>query len=113
MQVNGNDIYLIRGDSGFLSVSVIENDTPILFKVGDRIFFTIKTSTETPVKILQKIIEVNADTTDISIEIKPEDTKDLRVKKYFYDIQYNKVSGEVYTIVPPSSFILKPEVTYD
>ena len=113
MRVNGNDIYLISGDTGFLTLKIKENDDYINFQIGDKIYFTVKISTSTNIKTFQKIIEVNEISNEITIEIQPNDTKNLSARKYVYDIQYVKISGEVHTVVPPSDFILVKGVTDD
>ena len=45
------------------------------------------------------------------LHIKPEDTKAMTFGKYVYDIQLTMADGDVYTIVPPSTFDLLKEVT--
>lgn len=111
MRVNGNDIYLITGDTGFLTLKIKENDSYIDFQIEDKIYFTVKTSISTNIKTFQKIFEVNQTSNEVTIELHPNDTKDLPARSYVYDIQYVKVSGEVHTVVPPSNFILVRGVT--
>lgn len=111
MRVSGNDIYLITGDTGFLTLKIKENDSYIDFQIDDKIYFTVKASISTNIKTLQKIFKVNEISNEITIELHPNDTQDLPARSYVYDIQYVKASGEVYTVVPPSKFILIRGVT--
>ncbi len=45
------------------------------------------------------------------LHIKPEDTKAMAFGKYVYDIQLTTADGDVYTIIPPTTFDLLKEVT--
>ena len=45
------------------------------------------------------------------LHIKPEDTKAMAFGKYVYDVQLTMADGDVYTIIPPTTFELLKEVT--
>lgn len=111
MRVDGTDLFMIRGDSESITVTVKENSKIYQFKEGDIVYFTVKNNPYTEDIILQKIIAV-FDNNEARIEINPEDTKKLNFKQYVYDIQLTS-GGRVTTVVPCSKFTLNVEVTYD
>lgn len=114
MIINGTNIGLIRGDTAIFSLSLIDmNDNPIIFEVGDKVYFTIKTSTQTNKISVQKVFNVQQSSEELRIELEPSDTRELKYAKYWYDIQYNKANGEVHTVVPASVFEILEEVTYE
>lgn len=113
MKIFGTSISMIRGDSESITISLKDNNGDSLyFEDGDTLFLTVKDSINTDIITLQKIVNTFQDNQAI-IEIKPEDTKNLKFKDYVYDIQLNKISGYVKTIIPPSKFTIEGEVTYD
>ena len=116
MEVNGTELTMIRGDSEQITVSARLNDTqqtPVPFTAGDVVYFTVKTSTGTTQKTLQKAISVFDELGKAEIQIDPEDTKELECRVYQYDVQVNWSTGEVTTMIKPSKFTLAPEVTYE
>lgn len=104
---------MIRGDSEAIKLSCRDEsgaDFPLV--EGDIVYFTIKRSTSTEEKILQKIITEFTDGVAL-ITIYPKDTRELKTGSYYYDIQLNKANGQVKTIIPPSKFTINAEVTYE
>lgn len=113
MKIFGTNISMIRGDSENITISLKDvNGDNLYFEDGDTLFLTVKDSVNTDIITLQKIVNTFQDNQAI-IEIKPEDTKNLKFKDYVYDIQLNKINGYVKTIIPPSKFTIEGEVTYD
>ena len=113
MRINGSDLTMIRGDSESIALSLKRDDVIIPFNQGDTVYFTVKRSHSTEDITLQKIItEFNEDGNCI-IEIEPEDTKELEIRSYVYDIQLTDSNGRVTTIIPCSKFVIAEEVTYD
>jgi hypothetical protein len=119
MIVDGNNIYLIRGDTANITVAATEDDvekTPIKFVTGvDKVYFTVKTGPTTSDKLIQKVI-TTFDVTGVAVvKLVPSDTKPLSYREYKYDIQWSKVSDpdEVHTLVPMASFFIKEEVTFE
>lgn len=112
--INGTDIYLTRGDSAIITLDCVnEAGATISFATGDIIYFTVKTSTDTATKTLQKIVTIAAPATEAVITLIPTDTKTIQRGEYVYDIQYTKINGEIYTIIEPSLFSIEGEVTYE
>ena len=113
MKINGTDITMIRGDSECIYVTVVDTSgEPVPLREGDTIYFTVKTSTQTEKKIIQKVVTVFEDGGAI-IEIEPDDTRGVGAGTYFYDIQLTRENGEVKTIIHPSRFTLKGDVTHE
>ncbi len=113
MRITGNSISMIRGDSESIIVSCKDsNGDPVPFEPGDTVYFTVKETVNTDVKLLQKQV-TEFENGKAIIEILPEDTKHLRFQSYVYDIQLTKAGGVVTTIIPPSKFRVEGEVTYE
>ena len=113
MKIQGTNISMIRGDSEGIKVSCRdESGVDIPLVEGDIVYFTVKRSTNTEEKILQKIVTEFTEGVAL-ITIFPEDTKELKTGIYYYDIQLNRANGQVKTIIPPSKFIINAEVTYE
>jgi hypothetical protein len=113
MKIQGTNISMIRGDTEAIKVSCRdESGTDIPLVEGDIVYFTVKRSTNTEEKILQKIVTEFTEGVAL-ITIFPEDTKELKTGIYYYDIQLNRANGQVKTIIPPSKFTINEEVTYE
>lgn len=113
MRIQGTNISMIRGDSEGIKVSCKdENGADVPLVEGDIVYFTVKISTNTENKILQKIVTEFTEGVAL-ITIYPKDTRELRPRIYYYDIQLNRANGQVKTIVPPSQFTINAEVTYE
>ena len=113
MKIQGTNISMIRGDSEAITVSCKDEsgaDVPLV--EGDIVYFTVKISTNTEEKALQKIITEFIEGAAL-ITIFPKDTRELIPNIYYYDIQLNRANGQVKTIVPPSKFTINAEVTYE
>ena len=113
MRIQGANISMIRGDSEAIKVSCRDEsgaDVPLV--EGDIIYFTVKISTNTEEKALQKIVTEFTEGAAL-ITILPKDTRELIPSSYYYDIQLTRANGQVKTIIPPSQFTINAEVTYD
>lgn len=113
MEIQGTNISMIRGDSEVIKVSCRnESGVDFPFTEGDIVYFTVKRSVYTEEKILQKIVTEFTEGAAL-ITILPEDTRELKIGAYYYDIQLNRANGQVKTIIPPSRFTINAEVTYE
>lgn len=113
MEIQGTNISMIRGDSETIKVSCEDaQGVNVPLEDGDTLYFTVKKSTNTEEKILQKIVSEFTEGVAL-ITIFPKDTRELKIGNYYYDIQLNRANGQVKTIIPPSRFIVKAEVTYE
>jgi hypothetical protein len=88
MIVYKNDLYMTRGDSDSITVSVLNTDgSPLSFSTGDKIYFTVKEQLNTQNISIQKIVTEFDEQGRAIIEIGHNDTMNLPIKSYFYDIQ--------------------------
>jgi len=113
MEIQGYNIAMIRGDTEIIKVSCKDaQGVDVPFKDGDTLYFTVKSSVGTEKIELQKVITEFPDGIAY-INISPDDTKHMSFKSYYYDIQLTRADGTVKTIIPPSKFTIKGEVTYE
>ena len=104
LTIKGNEIHLTQGDSAHLNIEITNDDgTPYAIKEGDTLTMTVKATNGT--KIFSKTVQAYE-----SIIIEPQDTIDVGVGRYKYDIQLN-TENQVYTIIPVSSFFVEEGIT--
>ena len=104
LTIKGNEIHLTQGDSAYLNVEITNDDgTPYAIKEGDTLTMTVKATNGT--KIFSKTVQAYE-----SIIIEPQDTINVGVGRYKYDIQLN-TENQVYTIIPVSSFFIEEGIT--
>ena len=104
LKIVNNKIYLVRGDSGAITVTVLNADGSVRsIQDDDEILLTVR-STPTSEVLFQK--------TGPEIIITPEDTAELAFGTYCYDVQITLADGTVDTIIPKNDFIVLEEVTY-
>lgn len=98
---------IIRGDSGEFEIKLYRDEygeEEYQLQEGDTLFFTVKKNTKTEEVLIQKSGPL--------VMIDPEDTADLPYGKYKYDVEFTFASGYVDTVVPPTLFSVKEEVTF-
>lgn len=89
MIVSGTDLFMTRGDSESISVTISGYD----IQPGDFVEMTIRQRPASPVVIYKKVTEFSENKAIISIL--PEETSDLSTGDYIYDIQltfFKKIS---------------------
>ena len=104
-----NTIHLTRGDTARFSIGQIVNtitNTNYTPTAEDTVTMTIKKTVLQADPCVQLIVPGGE-----VLHIKPEDTKAMAFGKYVYDIQITMADGDVYTIIPPTTFELLKEVT--
>lgn len=113
MIINGTDISMVRGDTETIRVKMLDDDgNKVPLGEGDKVYFTVKSTLSTKDVEIQKVIESFVEGEAI-INITPEDTKDLKFRGYYYDIQLNRSNGQIKTIIPTSKLNIRSEVTDD
>lgn len=103
-----NTIQLTRGDTAYLTVNITNETDSSVYELqdGDTLTLTVKKSTkDTEFSFQKKVAE------SYTIKIEPDDTKDLAVGKYKYDVQLNTATGDVFTIIAATVFEVLEEVT--
>lgn len=114
MRIKGTTIYLTRGDTAAITVACsYDNGDPRPFIPGDTVYFTVKKSTRTDLKEIQKIKTTFDENGQAILELEHSDTINLSYGTYYYDIQLNALDGKVTTIIPVSQFIIEEEITYE
>ena len=109
MIISGTDLSMIRGDTETLVISCQEEDgTPRPFVAGDKVTMTV--AAPLVPQRLEKTISIFVDGTAV-ITLTHMDTNDLPPGEYTYDVQLTAADGTVKTIIPPSRFALKGDVT--
>lgn len=102
-----NRVTLTKGDTATMLVQVFDLDNKEYEILStDTVTFTLRQNNSAKTMALQKEA-----THDHYIIIDSEDTKELPLGLYMYDVQLVTKEGFVYTIIPPSYFSLTSEVT--
>lgn len=104
-------IGLTRGDTAFLDVAITNqvDGSPYEMASGDKLVLTIRTArkgTSGSQQILVKTLTGSG-----TFEFLPADTANTDYGAYVYDIQLTTAAGEVYTVIPESTFEILSEVT--
>lgn len=115
----GRNIYLTRGDTAFLLVTLsyygskCNKKNKFEFIDGDEVYLTVKDSVDVEDFLFQKKLTFKeiSDSGEVLFKIIPSDTDNLEFKKYVYDVEIKTFDGDIYTIIPPSTFEIRPEVT--
>ena len=108
LYIDDKTIKLTRGDTARLPVPIITlaNNGEYTMESGDILYFTVKKTAKDSDFLFQKSV-----TGSNSIHIRPEDTADLSFGKYKYDVQLTTATGDVYTVIEPSTFEVMEEIT--
>lgn len=99
-KIDGNNLYLTRGDTAYLSVNIDGNDREIR---------ELTLSVKKDIADAEYAFQLTA--IDNKFIFEPADTKDLDYGKYVYDIQMTTEYNEIFTIVEKSNLYIKDEVT--
>lgn len=104
-----NTIHLTRGDTARLLIDRAANAATgkdYVFTPEDKVTMTVKKTVYDTSPAVQLTVPGGA-----AIHIRPEDTKELSFGKYLYDIQLTTADGDIYTVIPPTTFEILKEVT--
>ena len=109
------NISMTRGDSESITVRCYEKTDGgesvfLPIEDGDTVYLTVRPDAEGEI-VLQKVIEDFPDGAAV-IPFAAEDTAGLDFGDYVYDVQWTRGDGTVTTVIEPSRFRLKEEVTY-
>ena len=102
-----NNIKLTRGNTAYLSLEIEDDEGQPYDYSADTVTFTVKRNTITKEVILQKQFEGG------SIKIEPSDTERLDYELLTYDVKLVTPSGDVFTVIDPSIFMLTEEVNFN
>lgn len=102
-----NTISITRGDTGSFTLDIKNTSGQAYDYSEDTVLFTVKENTYAKDPVIQKEVEYEQ-----NITILPADTEKLSYGTYVYDVQLTTAGGIVDTIIPPSNFVILPEVTF-
>lgn len=106
--IKKNVISCTRGDSLWTTLELIDADGNIYQPdPRDYIRFSLKTSTDDEEEPLV-MKEIPTDT--LELRLLPEETDFDPNSPYFYDVEVVLNNGKVDTVIPPTKFIITPQV---
>lgn len=104
------DIRMVRGTSRTFQISVTDAEgNPYNLKDGEKVIFGVKKSASDEELLICKVVTECVDGV-CEVELDPEDTGNLAVGKYYYDVGLES-SEDYYIIVEMSIFTLAANVT--
>ncbi|MBQ1570227.1 MAG: hypothetical protein IIZ78_03800, partial [Clostridiales bacterium] len=72
---------------------------------GDVIAFTLKKDSKSSEVLIKKY--------GTTIVFNPQDTNKFKYGNYLYDVTLTTAGGAVYTIIPPTEFVLSDEIHWE
>lgn len=103
---NFTDIYLTRGDTAILHVTLRDSNGEYKLGHGDSLVLSAKRNIDDDSYVFQFRADSNCD-----FNISHSDTAKLPYGSYKYDIQLSTENGGVYTVIPVSDFTIGEEIT--
>jgi len=119
---SGSRIAIYKGDSLDLRLEV-QQELPdgsraVYPLTGATLWFTVKSAIKSAEILIQKVstdaLQIDIDNPDAGqalIHLTPLDTANLACKTYYFDVRVVTASGQRYTIIPPSLFVVEDAVT--
>ena len=96
-----NTIILTQGNSAIINVIpyIDDESEPIVLSTDEKIYFTIKSPSGRV--YMQKVLTLNDydEENNLNLIFKPEDTINLEVYDYLYDMLYVNKDGDAYTFI--------------
>ena len=106
-KVNRNSIYLTRGDSAFISITLMDNKGRIYeWQEGDCMYFRVKQSAMALSILLEKVVVYNS----AMFEFVVSDTAGLDFGTYRYEVELVTATGQHYTVIENAVFEVGPEL---
>lgn len=99
-KIENNEIFLTRGDSANINISIYQPDgiTPYVPAANDKIIFTVKNNV-----INNEITLIKEFDNDLSISLSKNDTINLNFGTYYFDVRLEN-STEYDTILTEGTF---------
>lgn len=101
------NIYLTRGDTGTLTLSIKDESDNDYDYSDDTVVFAVKKNFSDTTPAIQKTFANG------QVELLPSDTKELDFGDYWYDVQLTHDNGgtdEICTVIIPHTFTIGAEV---
>ncbi len=105
---------MVRGDTGTFTIRPTDASDNAILKAGDQVAFTIRKNLETPVLLERTVSEIQDGMA--TIKILPEDTKNMELGSYLYDLKLIRKDGNIDTLIPNNPyawFTLKEGVRHE
>ena len=106
LKITENLVKLTRGDTGTLKLAVKDAQDNDYDFSSDTVVFTVKRYLTDAEPVISKKFD-----SDGQIAFEADDTKNLEFGDYWYDVQITTESGDVCTVIEPSTFRIAPEVS--
>jgi len=108
LYISGSNIKMTRGDTVYLTIPLKLSTGAEAYEMqpGDTLTLSVKRCTRDDEYLLQKVVDG-----DNTIHIEPIDTSSLPFGKFKYDVELVTSDGDVFTVIPSSTFELLEEVT--
>ena len=105
-------LHVTRGRSMIFSFDVSSEDqnTQFVFEVGDILRFGVKKRYLDSNCVIIKTEQISAPSNTVSFYLSPEDTINLAVGDYYYDIGVER-GDEYYDVIKYSDFFIEPNIT--
>lgn len=111
LSINENTIYLTRGDSASIKLTLLNSDgTSYSPDSGDTIRFAMKQYMSDSAAVL---VTKSIDTSTLILSLAPSDTESLTYstsRPYKYDIEITYSGGDVDTFIADANIYILPEV---
>lgn len=102
-----NNIIMTKGDTARIQIEILNNKgEPYIPLAGDSVLFTLKHYVSDRTILLSKDISIE----NLYLMLDPEDTKDLSLGDYCFDIQLVHASGKTDTFIENKILRLTGEV---
>jgi hypothetical protein len=107
--LDDNTIQLTRGDTAAITVDIFDEVKSTHYEMAsdDKLTFSVKRTVNDREYYFQKIV-----TGTSRITIEPTDTRKLGYGTYVYDVQLERATGGISTVIDPATFELLTEVTW-
>lgn len=116
LKISKTKISITRGDSAYIEIGINNPDgTEYELQDGDTVQAQVRTVANTGELLIDASIEngkLYIDDGVITWYLTPEDTRDLNIGKYSYDVQLVTSNGDVFTFIEDSVFNVTNEVTW-
>lgn len=115
LKVKNNQIYITRGDSGYITVvpqeTIGDSTKDYELKMGDKIIFRLKARPEDSCAVIcEKNCDVNINNNTALLRIEPEDTSKCGFREYRYEMELVTHDGFHSTFIENQSFIVGREL---
>lgn len=106
--INGNKIILTKGDSFYATVAMTDKTTGETYtpQQGDVVRFGVKRNLTDDDFAILKVVPNDT----LEIYLAPEDTENLPIGTYVYDVELTYADGNKDTFINRATFILTDEV---